>query len=324
MTSANETVTNYSELNTLAMCERRWAFGYEQGKQEEGKKVGLHRGTLLHLGKGRWSTGLGATLPERWEDDMGPGGRPGEQQQYSLADFDPDVVESARWLLDRFAAHYGDAPPPDWKLLATEPWLSGMIGGEKVVGRADNLWEIDGRVWLDETKSFGSKGRADFLAVDPQVSIYYTLVKQTFGLDIFGIMWDGIYTYRYAKQRPTQAQIIDLAEQSGQSFPTKKAAQDWARAELATSRYDTEQPPELSFQREWLDRTPLQIEAQGHAVRAAVARMEHLREVDRSGLDIIERTMPNIGQTCKGCGHKNRCWAQLLGEPEYAEYGDDE
>lgn len=326
MTSASETVTNYSELNTIAMCERRWAFGYELHKEEEGKKVGLHRGTLLHIGKGRWSTGLGATLPEEWEDDMGPGGRPGEQQRYLLSDFDPDVVESARWLLDRYAAHYGDAPPPDWKLLATEPWLSGMIGGEKVVGRADNLWEIDGNVWLDETKSYGSKGRTAFLAVDPQPSIYFTLVKQTFGLDIHGILWDGIYTHRYAKTRPTQAELIADRERIGLpiAFDTKKAAQDWARSELATGRYDKEQPPELSFEREWLDRTPMALEAQGYAVNAAVRRMEHLREVSQAGLSIIERTMPNIGQTCNGCGHKNRCWAQLLGEPEFAEYGDDE
>lgn len=314
-------VTNYSELNTLAMCERRWAFGYELHREEDGKKVGLHRGSLLHLGKGRWSQGLGANLPEVWEDDMGPGGRPGDTVEYRLSDFDPEVVASATWLLNRYGEHYGPQPPSDWKLLATEPWLSGNIGGEPVVGRADNLWEIDGLVWLDETKSFGSKQRTEYITVDPQVSIYYTLVKQTFDMDIHGILWDGIYTHQYAKQRPTQAQLI---ESSGKTFATKKAGQDWARAELETGRYDVDQPAELSFYREFIDRTPLQIEAQGHAIRASVQRMDWLRDHSLDHEELIQNSMPNIGQGCNSCGHKNRCWSQLLGEPEYAEYGEDE
>lgn len=321
-------VINYSEFDTLSSCEEKWKRAYILGQEPEpGNKTGLHRGTLLHLALGRWQNGLGATLPEVWTDDINTGGKPGVEQTLRLTDFDVEVVESVLWLLERYVEHYGSAPPSSWNVITSEEWLTRDFGSGTgrwtLVGRTDGAVEIDGQLWLLERKSYGSKGRLDYVGVDPQLAAYCLLYEAKHGVRPFGVIYDGIYTYQWALKKPTQAQCIEEGIASGVTidgtkleFLTKKLQTEWARA--AVERHPGVQTHEAS---ESFDRREIEL-GDGHlaAARAYLAgAVRRQRVVLRRPSDAI----PNVGRDCSWCDFKKACWADLGGVDEESIYYDD-
>jgi hypothetical protein len=313
---SDEEVINYSEMSTLARCEMQYVYAYKLGVAEaaDTNKRGLHRGTLIHLGGDNWLRGEGARLPETWTDDINTGGKPGEMRTLSLSDFDPEDVARARWLLARYEQHYGSRPPSSWNVISSEEWLTTTVTVDgvtyRIVGRTDGLIEIEGMLWLRELKSYGSRGRLKTVHVEPQPTIYKRLVEDNYERELFGVMFDGVYTYEWALKKPTQAQLIEQhIANGGLPFPTKKAAQEWAREEVAHHPGFQEHGPEESFERVFTDRSEVQVELTEKVLAAAIKR--------RNTLETLDDAIPNVGQqTCNSCGFKARCWARLAGDDE--------
>lgn len=313
-------VINFSEFWALAGCEQRWVYGYLQQEHEVGERRGLNLGTLLHLGGDLWNQGQYAEnvwLPEEWTDDINTGGKPGEPQTRYLKDFDPQVVEDARWLLNRYVAHYGPVPPSSWRMIDSERWLSAAIGPNLLlVGRTDGVLRIEGDpeipdgLWLMERKSYGAKGRLNYVHVDPQLVIYKRLVEAEYGEPITGVLYDGFYTYHWKPEKPTLAAIIEAAGGAdGAQWPTKKAATEWARHEQA-KHPGIERPASESFERRFPDISEEMVAVGERYIAAAVRRRAQL-VADPS------QAMPNVGHSCNSCGFKARCWAELRGlDPE--------
>lgn len=298
---------NYSEFATLSRCERQHRLLYIDGLDDghdESQASGLNLGTLLHLGGGRWQAGLGATLPVQWTDDINTGGKPGEVRTLRLDDFDPETVDLALWLLKRYELHYGSEPPSDWKLLSAEEWLERKFGTGRaqwrLVGRSDGAVEIDGLIWLLERKSYKSKGRLDYVGVDPQLGCYSLLFERKYGVRPFGVIYDGIYTYPYVPRKPTQAELI---EESGLTFGTKKAAQEWAREQVARHP-GVERDPADSFERREVEISDAHLEAAKEYLASAVRRRRAL--IKRPG-----DALPNVGAHCSWCPVQEQCWDQL-------------
>lgn len=281
---------NYSEFWTLAGCEMKWTLGYLRGQEEPGERRGLNLGTLLHLGGDLWNRGefrgKGVYLPKQWTDDINTGGKPGEERTIKLADFDPDVVNDAMWLLDRYVSTYGIAPPSSWKVVDSERWLMAALDELKLlVGRTDGVLYVENDLympdgwWLLERKSYASKGRLDYVHVDPQLVVYKLLVEANYpGVELRGVIYDGIYTYR------------------------------WKRDQHA---------PQDSFERKYVDISPEQIEVGKTWLYAAINRRRQLK------LDPLQ-ALPNVGMFCKMCGFKDECWARLRGAEEYEIEVDDQ
>lgn len=307
-------VINYSEFAALAACETKWGYGYLLGDQETGPRRGLHLGTLIHLWGDRWLRGLGATLPASWTDDINTGGKPGEVRTLTIDSFEPELVERALWLAERYMQHYGDTPPKGWEVVSSEEWLTAtvVVGGKEftLVGRTDGLVRINGLLWLRELKSYGSKNRLDTIHVEPQPSVYYKLVEANYGEPPFGILYDGVYTYQWALKKPTQGVLIAERAMRDTEFAllAKKAQTEWARGAVEQHPGVQEHPPEDSFRREWPDRSPEQIEIAMRHLQVAIGRREQITSLDD--------TMPNVGSACNSCGFKPKCWARLTLDDE--------
>ena len=175
------TTIHFSEFSTLAACERKWAYRYALGsKQEAGHAA--HLGTLLHVGTASWLNGRGAELPASWRaPEYSVGAEPGAMVVHRLSDFRAEVVEKARWLLARYEKHYGSGPPSHWNVISTEQWLTAQTPWGTLAGTADAIIETEGELWVIEHKSYGSKGRLDWVQVDPQLGVYALLVEANFG-----------------------------------------------------------------------------------------------------------------------------------------------
>lgn len=315
-------VINYSEFNALSQCEEKWRRGYVLGQEETGTKAAMHLGTLLHLGLGRWQNGLGATLPDEWTDDINTGGKPGEVLTVRLADFDPDVIERAHWLMERYVAHYGPQPPSSWNVVSSEEWLyrdfGSGVGKWTLVGRTDGAVRIDGQLWLLERKSYGSKGRLDYVGVDPQLACYCLLYEAKHGERPFGIIYDGIYTYQWALKKPTQKQLIEeLPATSPVLALTKKEQTEWARAAVERHPGVQTREPHESFERR-------EIELGDGHLAAAKAYLAGAIRRRRVILKRPEDAIPNVGRDCSWCGFKTSCWGDLGGPDEDSIYYDEE
>ena len=315
-------VINFSEFATIASCETKWGYAYMLGQQETGERAGLHLGTLLHVGGDRWFRGLGANLPDEWTDDINTGGKPGETRTLYLKDFDEELVSRAKWLLGRYEQHYGLQPPSSWKIISTEEWLTAELPGiGRLVGRTDGVFEDgQGRLWLREIKSAKQlKQRLLTVNIEPQPTLYYLLVAAKYGRSPHGIMYDGINTYRWKPEKPTQAQcIVDGIENQvyltnarcDLAVASKKEQTEWARA--AVERHPgIERPPAASFERVWPDRSSHQLAQSFKQLASAIRRRKVLIR------DGIQYAIPNVGSTCNSCGFKQKCWANLQGMEEY-------
>jgi hypothetical protein len=270
--------------------------------------------------------GHGATLPAVWHDDINTGGKPGEERTLTLKDFDPEIVASALWLADRYEKTYGPKPPADWKVISTEEWLTAEYHGVKIVGRTDGLFEDgEGRLWLREVKSYGRKGRLNTIGVEPQLTIYYMLVEQKYGRAPDGIMFDGVYTYRWKPTMPTQAALIEEREQRDPTFATwrKSDQRDWAREQVA-AHPGIERPAEESFTRAWPDRDEDQLRTGLRYLSAAIERRTRLDirndplyvALEITDESVLANTIPNVGSGCDWCGFKAQCWSRLGGDDE--------
>lgn len=326
MEVASTQLINYSEFNTLTDCERRFVYQYLLAEEEPGAKRGLHLGTLCHLWHSSWLRGNGAVLLDTWTDDINTGGKPGEVRTLCLSDFDPVLVERALWLAARFTAVYGQQPPSSWTVISAEEWMTRQFDWGILVGRTDGFVEIDGNLWLIEVKSYGSKpGPLAYAQMSPQLGCYSLLAEEKYGQRPFGILYQGIYTYQWKPQVPTQQSLIDWRAADDPPFAalTKTAQRDWARECIADGRYADNYPqraPEESFEQLEVELGDEHLNVAGGYLGAAIRRRTRIKQAKQP----LYEALPSVGQHCRNCGFRPRCWFELGGIEEFEIEVDDE
>lgn len=219
--------TSHTELSTLAACEMRWFLRYvERGPRDESGP--LYLGRLMHESlEDLWN---GKAWYERWTTDMRP--------ELAATAIEPYIT--AAWLLERYVEHHAKLLDES-AVIATEqrlfvPVPKGPKGAlhECVL---DGVIEHGGRRWAVEHKTYGRNQRLDLLMVDPQLTLNLAVAREHYE-NVAGILFDGIYTYRWKRDA---------------------------------------HPPSDSFHLDWLDRTPEHTAAAWAEVRSGISRRVALK-----------------------------------------------
>lgn len=292
--------TSFSELSTLAECERKWAFRYRDGLSSPATKP-MVKGTIVHEALAAWWSG--ADWAEAFWESVGA-------QEVSPAE---ETIDDSLWLVSRYVRWYA-ADRPLWKVVANELELKAKLPrvGNVVLGYIDQIMEDveTGELWLVERKTMSDWQRLSYLSVDPQLTLYAWLVREN-GWDVRGILFDAIRTYRWAPTKPTQR---DLIETSNINFLTKKAATEWARLQVEIHP-GVERDLADSFQ--WLtqDRTDDHIRA---ALEEAIGAVRRRLAIRRGA-----RPLRNLGRNCNNCFFKTECYSELAFTPQLIIVEDD-
>jgi len=304
----NDTI-GFSEVSTLAQCEEKWGAFY--GRVEEGDDgEGLRRGTAFHEFLGYWWDGAFIWQPG------GPAWTVWTPSVDLSRRMTVEEIEHVQWLASRFLAHYGTDPKASTglNLVATE--LEGRIPspvpGVDFTFHIDHVGEDDqGRLWVVEDKTYGSRQRLKLLQVSLQETLYVYGASMLLERPVHGVMFEGVYTQRWKPTYPTQAEMMEriAVELEGKRAITKKDLRLVAKDSIEVMKAageGIERPPAESFDRRWVDRSPEQIEQALKVVREVIMRRANLSHGDRIPI-------PNIGQHCGWCGARAECWGKLLG-----------
>lgn len=291
--------TSHTELSTLTDCEMRWWLRYgEDVKGEPGPALLL--GRLMHTlagtfqKDGDWRQVLKAEVANA-------GG--GSAEHVDLAYLEDDVFGKAYWLMQRYERHYAD----DYLLniVAQELDLKATIPGTGFTHQAiiDEVWrDPAGDLWVVERKTFSDRRRIASVEYDPQLTGNLWVAKEN-GIDAVGIVFDGIYTKQWVRERPTQASILaELEAEVPRRRSTKADLRALAKV-LQAEHPGVDRPDSESFVRLWLDRSDAQIEGALLELEAQVQR--------RQDLSWGAKPTRNIGPHCDRCDQRGPCLERL-------------
>lgn len=276
---------SYSELNTLAECERKWWYRYLH-KADTTQTEQQYRGETLHKLIGSWRVG---------GEDL-------QRMTYEIAlevnngDMPEAEGERILWLFDRYKRQWGT---DGHRVVATEYRVENPLPGTDltVLTYVDELVQVpSGGLWAVERKSMKDWQRLNLLDVDPQVTITVWNLRQEFP-SLKGVLYDAIRTHRFADNVPTLAFLRGLVGRH--TDESKKTFE--ARLKVIQQEQRTEEPTESSFQRIPLTRTEQEIESAVTEMYAGATRVADLR----AGRLPIR----NLGRQCDWCDHKLQCWA---------------
>ncbi len=307
--------TSFSELSTLASCEEKWYRRYVLREPSESGPA-ANKGTFWHTGSSALWDGKSveealALMDEEVSQAYPDGPRTDEEIK--------SVVDAA-WLVERYARHYA-LQIKQATVVATEARYTRELhyptrdGWHSVTVKmdVDQLLEIDGKLWLREAKSSGRKDILDLAGVSPQVTLYWWGLAELYP-NLYGVLFDFAYTYRWKPTKPTQTELIDAAtpeEKASWNEGTDTLAatrRAWAQAKVA-SHPGIERPDSESFEQVWTDRTPEQVDAGVEWAQHILERRHHLTQflpgVDRAP------TIKNVGPACKFCDHRSSCYESL-------------
>ncbi len=161
---------SYSELSTLAKCEKNWQLKYNDHIEIESTSEAMERGTELHRLLGMW---WGCEAPEFLDTED----------------------ETAAWLMDRYDQHYTAEAAPLIMKAINIPFAVPLPGGSYLFGWFDGLvynYETK-EYWIVEFKTMGSWSRMHQLPVDKQITLYIWAANQM-GLNVKGVMFDALLT----------------------------------------------------------------------------------------------------------------------------------
>lgn len=186
----------------------------------------------------------------------------------AFSDREDEALADATWLFERYVTHYGDERDKyQWQKFEA-PFRYRLPGRHIwVQGTIDELaLDHDGKLWVVERKTMADWSRLDYLINDPQVTIYFWAAK-AMGLDPYGVLYDAARNYRWAEKN--------------------------------IHKY----PPEVSFERRYLDRNQDHLDVMIQAVAEGGQRM----------LDLTKGRKPllSIGMHCSWCPFKQPCLDDL-------------
>jgi hypothetical protein len=326
------TVITFSEFATLAACERRWAYRYVLGEPEQASRA-MTLGTLCHRWHESWLLGDGGVLSDSWTTDRAPDGTQGDPVTLRLGEFEPEVVDKALWLRDRFIECYGAQPPSSWNVIGAESYMEREFTWGNLVGRTDGFVEIDGELWLIELKTYGARpGPLAYAQVSPQLGCYSLLAEAKYGKRPYGVIYQGVYTYQWKPGVPTQATLIEefghlVVDGTPLHLHTKADQRAWAKVQQADPGNWTQRPAADSFDQIEVELGAEHLRTSEQYLSAAVRRRRKLL-LDGASVypdNVFEDTLPNVGRHCSYCGFRPQCWADLGGvEPFEIEVESDD
>jgi len=192
---------DFSSLSVLADCQWKWDARYVKGLPDRPGPAAL-LGTLMgELTSVWWEGGdwepLAIKTVKNWEAENPD------------AEYSPEWIGKAIWLMERYCAHYADERHTV-KVIGTEvPFkirLPGRYGW--LVGRIDNLFDIDGKVWVREQKTMNDWSKIDRHERSHQTTFYFWAAQQL-GYQPWGILLDCIRTYRWKRDERPPSESFD-------------------------------------------------------------------------------------------------------------------
>jgi hypothetical protein len=192
---------DFSSLSVLADCQWKWHARYVRGLPDRPGPAAL-LGTLMGELTSTWWEG------GEWEPVM-LSTVAIWQAENPDAEFVPEWLDKAAWLMTRYAEHY--EPERDTvKVLGTEvPFrlrLPGRYGW--LVGRIDQLQEIGGRAFVRENKTGNDFSKIDQHERSHQTTLYYWAAQQL-GYKPWGILLDFQRTYRWKRDEHPPADSFE-------------------------------------------------------------------------------------------------------------------
>lgn len=162
---------SYSEISTLAACERKWDLIYNAVREEYEGSDAMALGSEMHEKLGQWWRG------EDYADEF--------------------RNPTALWLMERYNKHYMDEAAP-LHMEALEVPFAVKHFGTWIFGWMDGLVRnLDtGELWIAEFKTMGNWSKLNQLPVDKQVTLYIYAARAA-GYPVVGVMYDAIRTYRW-------------------------------------------------------------------------------------------------------------------------------
>lgn len=319
-------LSSHTELSTLTQCERRWWYNYVQKIRGEASPQMILGSTMgvccdaFWLGED-WRLALATLITVAEAQAGGYEASPATDINLDLVEAEP--YATAYWLMCRYERHY-EHMVGKVKVIAQELDCRATIPGTKFKHQAiiDEVWEIDGRNWMVERKTYGKTDKLAMVDVDPQLTNNLWVAREHTGLKFAGIIFDGIYTYHWKAEKPTQQQLIDEAialswssnggpfwaegSHMGDGYKiadlTKTAQRDWARAQLEVHP-GLDRPDSESFEMIYLDRT------EKHIKQAQVEIVGQLKR--RAQLRRGVHPNRNLGPFCTNCPARSQCFEDL-------------
>lgn len=287
--------TSFTELSTLAQCEQRWWYRFPAGGDSE-PSMQMLKGTIIHEGAAAfWSCPDSDVV---YKAMVAAG----------LHDLEPQDRSDTEWLMWRYCDFY--APMVDRvRVIEHEMELKAKLPGTNITvwGHLDGVYEIDGKLFVVERKTYGRRDRLDLLDIDPQITLYDWLAKAN-GISVYGILFDGIYTRRWALEKPTQKALIEAnaEDPAGVRFTTKQLERSWAKSQVE-AHPGVDRALSESFDQVWLYRTKTQVAQAQRWASDILSRRAALRR--------SKRPVRNIGPLCKGCFEREQCGEELAFTP---------
>lgn len=156
---------SFSEIGTLARCEKAWTYSYDTEREDTGASKAMQLGTDTHALWGAWHMGESSTSEN----------------------------ETAIWLMRRYAEQYdGDT----LRMLDVEvPVAAKLPGGQYFFGWADGLAMYKRQLWVVELKTTQTLSNAEYLQQTLQTRLYVWALRQM-GTPVVGALLDVIRSYK--------------------------------------------------------------------------------------------------------------------------------
>jgi PD-(D/E)XK nuclease superfamily protein len=188
---------DFSSLQSLASCQWRWHARYVLGLPDRPGTAAM-LGTLMgDLTAIFWEGGDWRAYLEQAEREwVLAGATGGDEDAFATL---PEWMGRAAWLMARYEEHYGEELD-SVKVLGTEMFFRLKLPHRYgyLVGKIDQLWEIDGRVWVRECKTMSDWSKMDQHERSHQTTFYMWAARQM-GYEPWGILLDGIRTFQWKR-----------------------------------------------------------------------------------------------------------------------------
>lgn len=165
---------SYSEIATLSHCEQKWDLIYNTPDREKyASSAAMELGSEMHRLLGIW---WGHGAPLGWNKTEDP---------------------TAEWLMDRYDQYYMEQGAPLHMEQLEVPFAVKYLN-KWVFGWWDGLVRDHetGELWIAEFKTMGNWSRLNQIPKDKQITLYIWAARRA-GLDVKGVMFDAIRTYRW-------------------------------------------------------------------------------------------------------------------------------
>jgi hypothetical protein len=255
---------DFSSLQVLADCEWWWHARYVRGLGDRPSPA-MRLGSLMGDMTAAWWEGadwepIAMRAIKEWAAENPD------------AEFEPEWISKAVWLMERYVAHYGPERD-DVEVLGTEVYFRLRLPGRYgyLVGSIDQLWlwRADNRVWVRENKTMSDFSKIEQHMRSHQTTFYFWAARQICRErgwpEPWGILLDCERTYRWKRD---------------------------------------EHPPADSFERRWFDRNDEHLD---NAILEAGKGLTRAKML----INEVMTPMRNINDHCGWCPYSNECNAEL-------------